>query len=68
MAVQHLQDPGTDEKTEWNSKCRKCRHADFNRDMAGRRMFKLGRCNAKNKLIVSFHQVGEYECDRFKKS
>jgi hypothetical protein len=67
MAAQSIQDASTDETTEWNRKCQKCRHAYFNRDKAGRRMFKIGKCNAKNKYIVSRHQVGEYECDKFKK-
>lgn len=67
MSAQPIQDPNTDETTEYNRRCQKCRHAYFNTDAAGRRMFKIGKCSAKNKYIVSRYHVGEYDCTKFKK-
>ena len=67
MSVQPVQDPSTDETTEYNRRCQKCRHAYFNTDAAGRRMFKIGKCNAKSKYIVSRHQVDVYDCEKFKR-
>ncbi|MFL0951016.1 Lar family restriction alleviation protein [Vibrio parahaemolyticus] len=55
----------TDEATEYNFKCRKCKNSFFQRDAAGRRVFKIGKCKAKEKYIVSRNHVGSYECELF---
>lgn len=57
----------TDDETEYNGKCKGCAHSFFNKDKAGRRMFKIGKCNVKNKYLVATPSVGSYPCNSFKK-
>ncbi len=57
--------PDADETIEYNFKCRKCKNAFFQYDNAGRRIFKIGKCKAKRKYIVSRNHVGSYECELF---
>ncbi|EQB7928915.1 hypothetical protein ACYUFO_002208 [Vibrio parahaemolyticus] len=57
--------PDTDEITEYNFKCRKCKNAFFQCDSAGRRIFRIGKCKAKGKYIVSSNHVKIYECKLF---
>lgn len=67
MEQDKAKDPtSTDDDTEWNQKCRKCVNALFLRDKAGRKIYKIGKCNAKDKYIVADKSFGTYDCDEFK--
>lgn len=57
----------TDDESEYNEKCKDCAHSFFNKDKAGRRMFKIGKCSIKNKYLVATPNIGRFPCNSFKK-
>lgn len=58
--------PYTDEKTEYNGKCQNCAYAIFNKDRAGRKIYRIGKCKAKDKYIVST-KIPNFTCEHYKK-